>query len=84
MEIDWNHFILLERVQSPMKDIELRHHVRWMEVSRNRNLISFPVYYPRDLYFIYSIDASEFITNAYNLFILLDKVVEEVREENVV
>jgi hypothetical protein len=39
---------------------------------------------PRGAYFVSSIDATDMIEDAASLFKLLDKVVEEIGEENVV
>lgn len=55
----------------------------WKDVQ-GRTLINFLVSCPRGVYFVSSTDASDIIEDAKNLFKLLDKVVEEVGEENVV
>ncbi|XXG80382.1 hypothetical protein AAC387_Pa09g1268 [Persea americana] len=55
----------------------------WKDVQ-GRTLINFLVSCPRGVYFVFSADASDIIEDAPNLFKLLDKVVEEVGEENVV
>lgn len=55
----------------------------WNDVQ-GRTLINFLVSCPRGLYFISSIDATDSIEDAANIFKLLDKVVEEIGEENVV
>ncbi|RWR95166.1 HAT dimerization domain-containing protein isoform 2 [Cinnamomum micranthum f. kanehirae] len=55
----------------------------WKDVQ-GRALINFLVSCPRGVYFVFSADASDIIEDAPNLFKLLDKVVEEVGEENVV
>ena len=36
-EKDWNHFGLLERVQSLIEDIRLHHYARWMERLKEQN-----------------------------------------------
>jgi hypothetical protein len=55
----------------------------WKDVQ-GRTLINFLVSCPRGLYFVSSIDATDIIEDAANLFKLLDKVVEEIGEESVV
>jgi hypothetical protein len=39
---------------------------------------------PNGVYFVSSVDATEIVEDALNLFMLLDKVVEEMGEENVI
>jgi hypothetical protein len=55
----------------------------WKDVQ-GRTLINFLASCPRGLYFVSSIDATDIIEDASNLFKLLDKVVEEMGEESVV
>ncbi|XP_058083479.1 uncharacterized protein LOC131231328 isoform X2 [Magnolia sinica] len=55
----------------------------WKDVQ-GRTLINFLASCPRGVYFVSSVDASDIIEDATNLFKLLDRVVEEVGEENVV
>lgn len=55
----------------------------WKDV-RGRTLITFLVSCPRGTYFISSVDASDIVEDASDLFKLLDRFVEEVGEENVV
>lgn len=55
----------------------------WNNVH-GRTLINFLVSCPRGVYFVSSIDATEIIEDAANLFKVLDKVVEEIGEENIV
>lgn len=52
--------------------------------TQGRTLINFLVSCPRGIYFVSSVDATEVVEDATNLFELLDKVVEEMGEENVV
>ncbi|KAJ4954460.1 hypothetical protein NE237_011243 [Protea cynaroides] len=52
--------------------------------AQGRTLINFLVSCPRGVYFVSSIDATDVVEDAANLFKLLDKVVEEIGEENVV
>lgn len=49
-----------------------------------RVLINFLVSCPRGLYFVSSFDVTDIVEDAVSLFKLLDKVVEEIGEENVV
>ncbi|KAH7678542.1 Ribonuclease H-like protein [Dioscorea alata] len=49
-----------------------------------RTLINFLVSCPRGTHFISSMDASDIVDDVTNLFNLLDKVVEDIGEENVV
>lgn len=51
----------------------------WKDVQR-RTIIIFLVSCPRGLYFVSSIDVTDIIEDAANLFKLLDKVVEEMGE----
>ncbi|XP_031285832.1 uncharacterized protein LOC116144531 [Pistacia vera] len=55
----------------------------WTDLE-GRVLINFLVSSPHGSYFVSSVDATDVVENALNLFKLLDKVVEEVGEENVV
>ncbi|KAL5795816.1 hypothetical protein ACOSQ2_000636 [Xanthoceras sorbifolium] len=55
----------------------------WNDVQ-GRTLINFLVSCPRGLCFVSTIDATDIIEDAANIFKLLDKVVEEIGEENVV
>ncbi|XP_059632033.1 uncharacterized protein LOC132274713 [Cornus florida] len=52
--------------------------------AQSRTLINFLVSCPRGIYFVCSVDATDIVEDATNLFKLLDKVVEEMGEENVV
>ncbi|XP_042475900.1 uncharacterized protein LOC122057736 isoform X2 [Macadamia integrifolia] len=52
--------------------------------AQGRTLINFLVSCPRGVYFVSSIDATDTVEDASNLFKLLDKVVDEIGEENVV
>ncbi|XP_076893880.1 uncharacterized protein LOC143546008 [Bidens hawaiensis] len=52
--------------------------------AHNRTLINILVSCPRGLHFVSSVDATEFVEDAPTLFKLLDKVVDEMGEENVV
>lgn len=52
--------------------------------TQDRTLINFLVSCPRSIYFISSVDASNFCEDSASLFKLLDKVVEEMGEENVI
>ncbi|CAK9147955.1 unnamed protein product [Ilex paraguariensis] len=52
--------------------------------TQDRTLINILVSCPRGMYFVCSVDASDVIEDASYLFKLLDKVVEEMGEENVV
>lgn len=52
--------------------------------TQGRTLINFLVSCPRGMYFVSSVDATNVVEDAANLFKLLDKVVEEMGEENVV
>lgn len=55
----------------------------WTDIE-GRVLLNFVVSSPHGSYFVSSVDATDVVENALNLFKLLDKVVEEVGEENVV
>ncbi|XP_031280774.1 uncharacterized protein LOC116139240 isoform X1 [Pistacia vera] len=55
----------------------------WNDVQ-GRTLINFLVSCPRGLYFVSSVDATDTKEDAASIFKLLDKVVEEIGEENVV
>ncbi|KAI9181329.1 hypothetical protein LWI28_013883 [Acer negundo] len=55
----------------------------WNDVH-GRTLINFLVSCPRGLYFVSTIEATDVMQDAANIFKLLDKVVEEIGEENVV
>lgn len=55
----------------------------WNDLQ-GRTLINFLVSCPRGLYFVSTIDATDIIEDAASIFKLLDKVVEEIGEENVV
>lgn len=52
--------------------------------SGSKTLINLFVSSPHGLYFVSSVDATDIVEDASNLFKLLDKVVEEMGEENVV
>ncbi|XVE77492.1 hypothetical protein DITRI_Ditri13aG0067000 [Diplodiscus trichospermus] len=52
--------------------------------AQGRTLINFLVSCPRGVYFLSSVDATDMIEDAANLFKLLDKAVDEVGEEYVV
>ncbi|XP_062116420.1 uncharacterized protein LOC133830460 [Humulus lupulus] len=52
--------------------------------SQGRTLINFLSSGPNGVYFVSSIDATEVMEDSFSLFKLLDKVVEEIGEENVV
>ncbi|GLU16677.1 hypothetical protein SLE2022_330970 [Rubroshorea leprosula] len=52
--------------------------------AEGRTMINFLVSCPNGVYFVSSFDATDIIADAGSLFKLLDKVVEEVGEENVV
>ncbi|XWS46486.1 hypothetical protein CRYUN_Cryun14cG0071600 [Craigia yunnanensis] len=52
--------------------------------AQGRTMINFLVSCPRGVYFLSSVDATDMIEDAANLFKLLDKVVDEVGEEYVV
>ncbi|KAK7830263.1 hypothetical protein CFP56_028349 [Quercus suber] len=52
--------------------------------TQGRTLINFLVSCPQSVYFVSSVDATDVIEDASNLFKLLDKVVEETGEDNVV
>lgn len=52
--------------------------------THGRTLINFLVSCPHGIYFVSSVDATNVVEDAANLFKLLDKVVEEMGEENVV
>ncbi|KAL6181204.1 hypothetical protein ACLB2K_047859 [Fragaria x ananassa] len=55
----------------------------WLD-TEGRTLINFLASGPNGVYFVSSIDATEIVKDASELFELLDKVVEEMGEENVV
>ncbi|EEF43186.1 uncharacterized protein LOC8261347 [Ricinus communis] len=55
----------------------------WVDVE-DRTLINLLVSCPHGVYFVASVDASNMLEDASSLFKLLDKVVEEMGEENVV
>lgn len=55
----------------------------WLD-AEGRTLINFLASGPNGVYFVSSVDATEIIKDASELFELLDKVVEEMGEENVV
>ncbi|GLT50566.1 hypothetical protein SLA2020_240440 [Shorea laevis] len=52
--------------------------------AEGRTIINFLASCPNGVYFVSSVDATDIIADASSLFKLLDKVVEEVGEENVV
>lgn len=52
--------------------------------TQGRTLINFLSSGPSGMYFVSSVDATEVVEDAFSLFKLLDKVVEEMGEENVV
>lgn len=52
--------------------------------TQGRTLINFLASGPNGVYFVSSIDATEVMEDSLSLFKLLDKVVEEIGEENVV
>lgn len=52
--------------------------------AHNRTLINVLVSCPRGMHFVSSVDATEFVEDASALFKFLDKVVDEMGEENVV
>ncbi|GJW68210.1 DNA binding protein [Tanacetum coccineum] len=52
--------------------------------AHNKTLIKFLVSCPRRLHFISSVDATDFVEDAPTLFNILDKLVDEMGEENVV
>lgn len=54
----------------------------WKDVQSG-TLINFVVSCPRGVYFVSSVDATDMIEDALNLFKLLDNVVVEIVEENV-
>ncbi|WCJ23211.1 hAT transposon superfamily [Euphorbia peplus] len=55
----------------------------WVNIE-GRTLINLLVSCPHGVYFVASVDASDMLEDASSLFKLLDKVVEEMGEENVV
>lgn len=55
----------------------------WRDM-RGRTVINFLASSPHNVYFVTSVDATEVVEDASNLFRLLDEVVEEIGEENVV
>ncbi|XP_050205098.1 uncharacterized protein LOC126655136 isoform X2 [Mercurialis annua] len=55
----------------------------WMD-NEGRTLINLLVSCPNGMYFVASVDASNMLEDALSLFRLLDKVVEEMGEENIV
>jgi DNA-directed RNA polymerase subunit RPC12/RpoP len=55
----------------------------WRDMQ-GRTLINFLVSCPRSVYFVSSVDATDVVEDASNLFKLLDKVVEEIGEDYVV
>uniref|UniRef100_A0A2P2KH89 BED-type domain-containing protein n=3 Tax=Rhizophora mucronata TaxID=61149 RepID=A0A2P2KH89_RHIMU len=55
----------------------------WNDIH-GRTLINFLVSCPRGLYFVSSVDATDIIEDAESLFKLLDRMVDEIGEENVV
>ncbi|XP_061993375.1 uncharacterized protein LOC133711235 [Rosa rugosa] len=55
----------------------------WLD-AEGRTLINFLASGPNGVYFVPSVDATEIVKDASELFELLDKVVEEMGEENVV
>ncbi|XP_058000818.1 uncharacterized protein LOC110635266 isoform X2 [Hevea brasiliensis] len=55
----------------------------WMDIE-GRTLINILVSCPHGVYFVASVDASDMLEDALSLFKLLDKVVEDMGEENVV
>lgn len=52
--------------------------------AHNKTIINFLVSCPRGLHFISSVDATDFVEDAPTLFNILDKLVDEMGEENVV
>lgn len=54
----------------------------WKDVQSG-TLINFVVSCPHGVYFVSSVDATDMIEDALNLFKLLDNVVVEIVEENV-
>ncbi|KAJ4836008.1 hypothetical protein Tsubulata_033309 [Turnera subulata] len=55
----------------------------WTDIE-GKTLINLLVSCPHGIYFVGSVDASDIVEDALSLFKLLDKVVEEMGEENVV
>ncbi|KAJ8748653.1 hypothetical protein K2173_008098 [Erythroxylum novogranatense] len=55
----------------------------WSDIE-GRTLVNFLVSCPRGVYFFSSVDATDIIEDAGNLFEMLDKMVEEIGEQNVV
>ncbi|KAJ9552901.1 hypothetical protein OSB04_016946 [Centaurea solstitialis] len=56
----------------------------WRDSVVQKDIINFLVNSPKGSIFIKSIDASDVVKNAEQLFMMLDEMVEEVGEENVV
>lgn len=52
--------------------------------GKGRYITNFLINRPKGTVFLKSVDASEIIKNADNLFLLLDSVMEEIGENNVV
>ncbi|KAL5559948.1 hypothetical protein UlMin_036159 [Ulmus minor] len=52
--------------------------------GKSRSITKFLINSHRGTVFLKSVDTSRIIKNAYNLFLLLDSVIEEIGEENVV
>ena len=52
--------------------------------NRQRTLINFLVYYPQGISFVKSVDASDIVKDANNLFLLFDDIVTWVNPSNVV
>lgn len=52
--------------------------------AHNKTIINFLVSCPRGMHFISSVDATDFVEDAPTLFNILDKLVDEMGEENVV
>ena len=52
--------------------------------NRQRTLINFMVYCPQGISFVKSIDASDIVKDANNLFLLFDEIITWVGPSNVV
>ena len=61
----------------------LRNRLGWTD-TKHRSLINFFVYCPRGMIFVKSVDVSEIVKSARNLFKLFDEVVTWVGPKNIV
>ena len=82
-EVENMHFTL-DKYKNEWKKIGCTLMLDGWTDNRERSITNFLVNSPKGTVFLKSIDTSDISKNAKNLFLLIDSLVQEIREENVV